>query len=144
MKANLRLERIGGEYMGLSGPELLTWRMCSAYPGGEQHRSPPKSRDWVAEIVGFDARYGYKRKFIHGKSDYARSNARATRGLYINYILESGHLYEVASPQSWKQTKRYFATVTDDGDVVEILKEVVDQCLKDHLESTSAQPQDSE
>lgn len=144
MKANIRLERIGGKYMGLSDLELLAWRMCEGITGDpNRKKSPPKSRDWVAEITGFDARYGYKREFMHGKPDYALANSKGTRGVCVSYILESGCVYEVAAPQSWSATRRYYATVTGDGDVVEISKEVLDQCLRSHSESTFAPPPDN-
>lgn len=80
---------------------------------------PPRS-SWVAEITGPDEKYGLRRVFLRPKLDYSRANAQGSRGIFAEYILESGHIYEVLSRVSWRRDERYFCTISDDGDVVEL------------------------
>ena len=80
---------------------------------------PPRS-SWVAEIAGPDETYGLRREFLRPKLDYSRANAQGSRGIFAEYILESGHIYEVLSRVSWSRNERYFCTVSDAGDVVEL------------------------
>jgi len=92
-----------------------------------------KHRDWVARIVGLDPQYGFQREFVQGKKDYAHSNSKGTRGVYINYILDEGFIYEVSAPQSWKRTDRYFCRVVS-GEITKISKEDVEEWLNSHSE----------
>ena len=80
---------------------------------------PPRS-SWVAEITGPDETYGLRREFLRPKLDYSRANAQGSRGIFAEYILESGRIYEVLSRVSWSRDERHFCTVSDDGDVVEL------------------------
>lgn len=84
---------------------------------------PPRS-SWVAEITGPDETYGLRREFLRPKLDYSRSNAKGSRGIFAEYILESGHIYEVLARVNWKRSERYFCTVSDAGTVVELAEEV--------------------
>lgn len=83
---------------------------------------PPRS-SWVAEISGPDETYRLQRVFLRPKLDYSRANAKGSRGIFAEYILESGHIYEVQAKVSWKRINRYFCTVTPDGEVVAISEE---------------------
>ena len=85
---------------------------------------PPRS-SWVAEISGPDETYRLQRVFLRPKLDYSRANAKGSRGIFAEYILESGHIYEVQAKVSWKRINRYFCTVTPEGEVVEISEEDV-------------------
>ncbi len=87
-------------------------------------------RAWVAQIVGIDPHYGYKRVFLRGKYDYTRANSVGSRGIFVFYMLESGHIYEVSDPISWKRINRYFCTVSQVGDIIQISKEEVNAWLK--------------
>lgn len=95
MRANIKIEAIG---YGNRQVESM-------------FRFPP--RYWVAEMV-----YSDKRVFLKGKIDYSESNSKSTRGVYVNYIIESGKVYDVKSPTSWRSCDRYFATVNDDGTIL--------------------------
>ena len=85
---------------------------------------------WVARITGTDIRYGYQREFLHGKKDYTNANSIGSRGVEVSYLLESGNIYEVKKHVSWKRSVRYFCTVDDNGDIIDMSKEEVDQCLQ--------------
>jgi hypothetical protein len=131
MKANLKLERIDAEYGGIGGGYLATIRMIDSQlvtrtllEGIKKHNSC-----WVAEIIGRDPKYKYARCFLHGKVDYAHSNSKGTRGVYLNFILEDGHIYDVSSPQSWKKTDRYYCKVIN-GEIIQIKEEEVEEWLK--------------
>ena len=67
-----------------------------------------KKRWWVARIVGLDKKYGFKRDFLSPKNDFAKSNSKGSRGIFANYFLEHGYLYEISAPTSWRATDRYF------------------------------------
>jgi hypothetical protein len=95
---------------------------------------------WVAEITGFDSIYKYARKFLKCKKDYSRSNKKGSRGVFIEYILESGHIYEVKKKPSWNRTERYFCIVSDEGDIIKISEDEVVAKLK----ALGCQPQCSE
>lgn len=72
---------------------------------------PPSS--WVAEITGTDTKYKFKRQFLPFKKDYSRANSVGSRGVYANYILESGHVYDIKDNK-----ERYYCQVLNDGQIV--------------------------
>jgi len=78
------------------------------------------SLSWVAEITGKDQKYKYARKFLKGKKDYSRANSKGSRGIFMEYLLESEHYYEVSAQISWKNIDRYFCTVDNEGNIVRI------------------------
>ena len=82
---------------------------------------------WVAEIIGLDSKYKYRREFLRHKKDYSRSNPRKLSGIYAEFILESGRVYEI---KDFKD--RYFCTVYDDGEVKKITESEVQEWLKNH------------
>ena len=140
MKANLKLERIGGEYGGID-PVLI--RICKQMrqsmplaPRFDPLQGITKHRDWVAKITGFNKKHGFAREFVRPKIDYAKSNSVGSRGVYANYVLDDGCIYEVSAPQSWKRTEKYFCSVYD-GEIVRITREEVDMWLSAHSELTS-------
>lgn len=78
-------------------------------------RLPPSG--WVAEITGPSEKYRFERKFLRAKKDYSRANGKGSRGVYAEYILESGRYYDVQRQITWGRSARYFCTVTEDGDI---------------------------
>lgn len=121
MLALIKLECIGGMDWGLSPNDVFLTKL---FLGG---LGPP--RYWVAQITGRSGGNGYDRQFLKAKTDYTHSNSKGTRGVYACYLLESGHIYEVSSPVSWKRVDRYFCRAVD-GHVQRITKVEVDQCLR--------------
>jgi hypothetical protein len=95
------------------------------------------SGTWVAEITGFDPKFKYARKFLRYKKEYSRSNSAGSRGVYAEFTLESGKMYEIKHRVSWNKSERYFAKVTDDGDIVEIDEAEVIAWLKAKSQSAS-------
>lgn len=89
---------------------------------------------WVAEITGEDPKYGLARTFVRFHKDYSASNSIGSRGIRAEYILESGHIYEVSCKTSWKSIDRYFCRIADDGTFVRMEREDVMECLNTHLE----------
>lgn len=131
MKATLKVEAIGDDtfqYM-----RLWTGILNDGAPGLGDSLGVPKPDYWVAMIVGHDSKFGYCRQFLKPKKDYAKANRKGSRGVFLWYMLESGYVYEVSSPVTWKRRERYFCTVSDDGEIIRVEKGFVDQWIKDHL-----------
>jgi len=57
---------------------------------------------------------------IRGRKDYSKANSKGSRGVYLNYVIESGHLYFVREAVSWKRIREYFCLASEDGEVVEL------------------------
>lgn len=88
------------------------------------------SSTWCAEITGFDCKYKYRRNFVRGKKDYTTANSNGSRGMYYEWIMDSGHIYEVKEQVSWSRTIRYFCTVSESGDIVKLDESEVIKWLK--------------
>lgn len=71
-----------------------------------------KHKSWVAEIVGTDAKFGFKRQFLNGFED------ANVRGLF--YKLTDGKVYDV----NCAQKGRKFVTVKA-GEIVELTQDEV-------------------
>lgn len=134
MKATLSLEYIGESQdarlamcHGITR-EVLGAEVANATFGPSRPRKP-----WVAEITGKDAKFGFARHFLPANWQRKRANSAHSRGVELWFVLESGHFYEVKSPVSWQNSERYFCTVTDDGSIVHVGKEEVDQWLNSRL-----------
>lgn len=115
MKTNLKIEAIGyhdNETVKFYG------KMVDSAGKGLGRMFHVKPRYWVAEIIGNHPVYKLDRMFLKYKVDYLSMNSRSSRGVYVNYILETNKVYEVSSPVSWKKTERYFAVVDNDGNIV--------------------------
>lgn len=137
MKAVLEIELVGDNIV----QEMRLWRRLGddLMPGiGTMifGKYPPSG--WVAEISGFDERYKYKRNFLRCKKDYSRANSKGSRGVYAEYILDEGKIYEVKN-----RKKRYFCKVVD-WKIVKIDESEVIEWLKSRSESTFTKPQKSE
>jgi len=129
MKASLKIEAIGDNV----DQEMRLWRniINMSAPGlGDITIGKPIYSYWVAQISGHDPKYKYARQFIRGKKDYTLANSKGSRGVFIYYLLESGFVYEVKSSK-----RRYFCVVDEEGNIIEVGKEFVDQWIKDHSES---------
>lgn len=83
----------------------------------------PRS-SWVAEINGPDDKYGLSRTFLRYKVDYSKANSKGSRGIFAEYILSPRKIYEVRSQESWGRSRRYFCTVDDEGNVIELDEEI--------------------
>ena len=128
MKATIKIEAIGDNADAM----LRTWRDItdSLVPGlGAATFGYIPKNYWVAEIMGKDPKYKYRRIFLRGKKDYTHSNSQGSRGIYIWYTLESGRVYEVNKPVSWKHNLRYFCRVDENGDVIKIDQEEIEQWI---------------
>jgi hypothetical protein len=134
MKTSLKLECIGDN----SDQMFKAYKSMTAMIVGkglaEATFSTMKASYFVAEIIGFHPKFKYDRKFLPCKKDYRDSNSIGSRGLYAFYILESGKIYDILEPYSWKNSHRYFCTVNELGEIIILIKEEVDKCLKDRLE----------
>jgi len=98
---------------------------------------PPSG--WVAEITGFDPKYKYARSFLKFKKDYSRANSKGSRGVFAEYILQSGRIYDIKDNRG-----RYFCKVNETGDIIKISESEVTEWLKNHSELTSLQPPENE
>mgnify|MGYP001482488234 FL=1 len=117
MKAYLEIELFGEDARQMMRLWEAIGNMASPGLGTATFGGMPPS-GWVAEITGFDQKYKYARKFLKRKLDYSRANSKGSRGVYAEYILESGKIYDVKQQISWKRVHRYFCTVNQDGDIV--------------------------
>lgn len=120
--ATLRLEYIGevqdarlALYHGITR-EALGKDVADAVIGKKRPRMP-----WVAEITGRDDKFGFKRQFLEGKWQRRDSNGAQSRGVMLEFCLESGRLYQVHSFVSWRKTDRYFCII--EGDLIKRLSE---------------------
>jgi len=132
VKASLKIEAIGNN----SYQEMRLYRlvMNECFPSAGDILLPGMKKNyWVAKICGVDNKFGYAREFIRGKTDYRNANSKGSRGVYIYYILESDNIYEILQPITWIKSKRWFCQVDENGDIIEIDKESVNQWLKNRL-----------
>jgi hypothetical protein len=129
MKASLKIEAIGDNIDQMYRHFANLTNMLVPGLGTVTFGDAPKKSYWVAQIMGHDPKYRYRRYFLFGKKDYKFANSKGSRGVFVYYLLESENIYEVKTSK-----RRYFCTVSEDGDIVEISKEVVDKWVNDHLE----------
>lgn len=124
MKGILVLELFGEDTRNLFKLYRKIFEACAgelgqAYFDETVGHLPPKS-SWVAEITGTDKYFGLARSFLHGKMDYSKSNGVGSRGIFVEFILSKGKIYEVKSQVSWKNADRYFCTVGDEGEIIRL------------------------
>jgi len=135
MKAILEIELFGEDVRSMYKLYRDIADSVSPGYGSEMIGSIPPS-GWVAEIVGFSKKYGYDRRFMKPKKDYSRSNSKGSRGVFAEYLLESGKIYDVKSQITWRRLQRYFCTVTDDGEIKTITANEVNAMLRAKEEQT--------
>lgn len=81
---------------------------------------PSIRRPWIARIAPAYGRL--RREFVRGDVDFEQANSAGSRGVRVIWTLHSG-VYEVFKMTSWRESRRYFIYVADDGTVTEISKE---------------------
>lgn len=144
MKATLCLEYIGES--GDAQIALYSGKLDTAFQGlGDVAfgcKNPRKP--WVAEIIGYHGKYGFERKFLPSKRNYSRANSSGSRGVELWFVLESGKVYEVKAPRSWRSVDRYFCRVDDDGEIIRMSKDEVGSWLRKVWESASSKRRDEE
>src|SRR3990167_7011183 len=92
-----------------------------------------RPKPWVARLLGLDPRWGFNRQFIKGVYDYSYVRTKnAGRGIYIYFALPPG-FYEVYYPTSWKRERHYFVRVDETGQVREIERDEIIECLKNAI-----------
>lgn len=134
MKASLILEYIGETQdarLALYGKVI-----DQVFPGSSEKVIGQKriKMPWVAEIIGVDKKFGFKRQFLNGNWDRTKSNAVGSRGTRLCFVIESEKLYEVKSPVSWRSVDRYFCIVNDLGEIIKITETEAKTWLKNHSE----------
>ena len=90
-----------------------------------------RPRPWVAKITGEDSQFGLARDFLRPVYDYTYAT-RKGKNTFVYYHMAPG-IYELYYPVSWKHDARYFARVDEYGDIHEITREEVDECLKNTI-----------
>jgi hypothetical protein len=119
MKAQLMLEAIG--WGRVVTPALRRLRPAVSY----------NPKPWVAEVVPGTKGKLWDRAFLQPSgNDYREANGRGSRGVRRHYILESGKLYEVQRMTAWEKAERVFLRVTEQGDIEELSREEVLECLR--------------
>lgn len=130
MKATLAIEFIGADtYQWFKGMTRMYNGVVAGLGDYLIGGATPGSKPWAAEITGRDPKFKFSRKFINPNWDYSESNSKGSRGVKLWFTLESGKLYEISHRVSWKRTERFFATVTEDGDI----KHLTDQEAQEWL-----------
>ena len=123
MKGLLILELFGENTREIAKVYRAIFNLCAGEAGkaifDSQVGVPPRS-SWVAEVTGPDEKYGLSRTFLRGKINYAHANGIGSRSVMAEYILSQGKIYEVKSQETWTRFRRYFCSVNDAGDIVEL------------------------
>ena len=128
MKAQIKIEAIGDDVDQTL--RFFTGLTNGLVPGlGDVTFGKPIKTYWVAQITGVDLKYKYARTFIRGKKDYTHANRKGSRGVFVYFLLESGNVYEAKKSSK----RRFFCIVDNEGDIIEVDKEYVDQWINDHL-----------
>lgn len=134
MKATIKLEYIGeSQDARLSMYSKIIDQVADGL-GGKVTGNTRLRQPWVAEIAGIDSKFGFKREFLKGNWQRKKSNGTGSRGTELWFTIESGKIYEVKSPISWRSINRYFCLVTETGGIKKITETEVKKWLKDHLE----------
>lgn len=138
MKAILELEL----WAGASESDKRFWhQLLKSYSvRGVSPPEPCPLNSWVAEITGFSNRYKYNRVYLKGKVDVSRMNKRGTKGIYLNYILDSDHFYEVKDGIR----AHYFCRVDETGEIAKVAEKEVIAWLKSRSGSTCLRQRVSE
>lgn len=136
MKATLSLEFIGANTVATMNG--LARMLDAVQPGlGSKTFGSPISGPWVAEITGRHPKLKYERTFLRPSTDYSKANSKGSRGVYRWFVLESDKLYQVHAHTSWKNSGRYFCSVTEAGDIYTLNDEEVEEWLSALSASTS-------
>ena len=129
----IKIERIGDDTDALLG----MWRKVAndIVPGlGDVTFGTERAcKAWCAEITGFHPKYRFERKFMRANRDYTYANKTGSRGVYDYFNLENGHIYDISSPISWKNTERYYCRI-ENNELVKMNKKEVEEWLNTHSE----------
>jgi hypothetical protein len=130
MRATLKIECIGDN----SDQLLKFWKRTTADMLGsgiaDATFGSSKLSYFVAEITGFHPKFKFERNFLRFKKCYKHANSKGSRGVFAWYLLDSGKIYDVLEPVSWKNSQRYFCTVNDEGEIVYMKESEVVEWLK--------------
>lgn len=120
MKATIGLELIGDNIRSDFGIFEDVIDEASGVPGlGRLVSGGYKPRSTCFEIVSFTP---WETRNCPRKIDYSRANSKGSRGVYAWYTLESGHLYYIRQATSWKSEEVFYATVSDDGEIIKMTR----------------------
>lgn len=133
MKAILRVEAIGKDMVDAMYLERRKYGAALGSSVANLTFYWP-ARYWCAEVLTADSHQRLRARY-----DYSRANSVGSRGVYACYELDSAHLYEVSSPQSWARTTQFFCTVTDDGDIRRLSPEEVAEWLRRRSPDTTSE-----
>lgn len=109
------------------------WKVeAIGYGGGRRRNLIPPKRPWLAEITGLSAKYGLRREFPPAQMDWENANRSGARGVYMQWVLAPGRVYEAAWPETWTRQAQAFLRVID-GRIEQIGREEVDRWLRQRL-----------
>lgn len=131
MKARLALEVFGENTRAKFAAARQLFKQNNAERTFNRAIGMPPRSCWVAEITGISPIYKYEREFLPRKLDYTNANSVGSRGVVAEYILESERIYEVKEQVSWSRTRRYFCAVSDEGDIVVVPEEYVQEYFEE-------------
>ena len=90
----------------------------------------PDSHPWCARLLGLDEKCGFRREFIKGIYDYTYTSRYAgSKTVLIFYAVPPG-IYQVYDNINRSRGRKYFVRVTDEGEIVEIERDDVLECLR--------------
>jgi len=84
---------------------------------------------WVAQLFGSCPEKRFQRAFLKSSRSYEKANATGSRGVRLNYFLESGPIYEVYARTTWRASDRYFCRIVG-GHMVRMTEQEVRECLE--------------
>lgn len=114
MKASLAIEAIGHN----TAQMMRVWSRIYSSCGVSGKKVIGSLRGYIRWGVEEIDTEGNHIQWLRGRTDYSRANSKGSRGVYIWYVLESGHRYRVHAPQSWNSTEVYICTVDEEGNIV--------------------------
>jgi len=92
-------------------------------------RWPSRPKPWVARLTRLDDHYGFAREFIRATYDYTHASKANGKGTRMYFAMPPG-VYEGCWPISWKHEHRGFWQVDEQGNIYDITREEVIECLK--------------
>lgn len=106
----------------------LTLESIGAYTSNP--RAPrQRPRDDVSQVLGYDDAGREVLKPVRRRTDYSTANSVGSRGVTNTYLLAMGPIYRIAEPQSWRNTRIYYARISPDG-MQEMTAEEVAACAE--------------
>lgn len=87
-----------------------------------------RPRPWVARLTAIDHKWGFVREFVKPLHDFTHARPSGNRGIYAYFSLAPG-AYEIYHCTSWRSERRFFALVSESGDLSEVTKHDVTKYL---------------